>query len=101
MSWTTTSPCSAASRVLLKRATTVSPTQTLFSPASHPTAKPSAPAAFTLPPIKTLPDQLNAVGKTWRGYMENMGNDPTRESATCGHPALNTIDHTQSAEGPS
>jgi hypothetical protein len=29
--------------------------------------------------IKTLPDQLNAVGKTWRGYMEDMGNDPTRE----------------------
>jgi phosphoesterase family protein len=51
--------------------------------------------------IKTLPDQLNAVSKTWRGYMEDMGNDPTRESATCGHPALNTIDHTQSAEGPS
>ncbi len=51
--------------------------------------------------IKTLPDQLNAAGKTWRGYMEDMGNDPTRESATCGHPALNTIDGTQSAEGPS
>jgi hypothetical protein len=51
--------------------------------------------------IKTLPDQLNAVGKTWRGYMEDMGNDPTRESATCGHPALNSIDLTQSAEAPS
>jgi hypothetical protein len=51
--------------------------------------------------IKTLPDQLNAVGKTWRGYMGDMGNDPTRESATCGHPALNTADLTQSAEAPS
>lgn len=51
--------------------------------------------------IKTLPDQLTAIGKTWRGYMGDMGNDPTRESATCGHPALNTIDHTQSAEAPS
>ncbi|HMD09090.1 MAG TPA: hypothetical protein VKH63_16280 [Candidatus Acidoferrum sp.] len=51
--------------------------------------------------IKTLPDQLNAIGKTWRGYMGDMGNDPTRESATCGHPALNTADLTQSAEAPS
>ena len=40
--------------------------------------------------IKTLPDQLKAVGLTWKGYMEDMGNDPTRESATCGHPTLNT-----------
>jgi phosphatidylinositol-3-phosphatase len=51
--------------------------------------------------IKTLVDQLNAKGKTWRGYMEDMGNDPTREAATCGHPALNTVDHTQAAEAPS
>jgi hypothetical protein len=41
------------------------------------------------------------MGKTWRGYMGDMGNDRTRESATCGHPALNTIDLTQSAEAPS
>lgn len=51
--------------------------------------------------IKTLPDQLTAVGKTWRAYMGDMGNDPSRESATCGHPALNTVDMTQSAEKPS
>jgi hypothetical protein len=30
-----------------------------------------------------------------------MGNDPAREAATCGHPDLNTVDHTQSAEAPS
>jgi len=51
--------------------------------------------------IKTLPDQLNTIGKTWRGYMGDMGNDPARESATCGHPALNTPDLTQSSEAPS
>jgi phosphatidylinositol-3-phosphatase len=34
--------------------------------------------------IKTLPDQLNAIGKTWRAYMGDMGNDPSRESATAG-----------------
>ncbi len=51
--------------------------------------------------IKTLPDQMTAVGKTWRGYMGDMGNDPSRESATCGHPQLNTPDLTQIAEKPS
>jgi hypothetical protein len=51
--------------------------------------------------IKTLPDQLNAVGKTWRAYMGDMGNDSNRESATCGHPVLDTLDHTQIAEAPS
>jgi hypothetical protein len=51
--------------------------------------------------IKTLPDQLNGVGKTWRAYMGDMGNDPNRESATCGHAVLNALDHTQSAEAPS
>src|SRR5271165_6619046 len=50
--------------------------------------------------IHTLPDQLKSVGKTWRGYMEDMGNDPKRESSTCGHPQLNTTDMTQSAEAP-
>lgn len=51
--------------------------------------------------VLTLADQLKAAGLTWKGYMGDMGNDPQRESATCGHPALNTIDHTQVAEAPS
>ncbi len=51
--------------------------------------------------IKTLPDQLNAAGYTWRGYMEDMGNDPARESSTCGHVALNAKDVTQTPEAPS
>jgi len=51
--------------------------------------------------VKTLPDQLNRVGKTWRAYMGDMGNDPARESRTCGHPTINSADHTQSAEAPS
>jgi hypothetical protein len=51
--------------------------------------------------VKTLPDQLKARGLTWKGYMEDMGNDPTRESATCGHPVLNTRDTTQHAQAPS
>jgi hypothetical protein len=51
--------------------------------------------------VKTLPDQLTAVGKTWRGYMEDLGADPTREKATCGNPGSSagtgTKDATQSA----
>ena len=52
-------------------------------------------------PILTVADQLTAAGKTWRAYMGDMGNDPSRESATCGHPAINGVDLTQSAEAPS
>jgi hypothetical protein len=51
--------------------------------------------------VKTLPDQLAAHGKAWRAYMEDMGNDANRESATCGHPELNAADPTQGAEAPS
>ena len=47
--------------------------------------------------VPTLVDQLDAKGLTWKGYMQDMGNTPSREAATCAHPALNTIDHTQSA----
>ncbi len=51
--------------------------------------------------IKTLPDQLKEIGLSWKGYMEDMGNDPAREASTCGHPALNAADNTQGAEAPS
>jgi phosphatidylinositol-3-phosphatase len=51
--------------------------------------------------VKTLPDQMQAAGLTWKGYMEDMGNDPAREAATCGHPPLNGNDITNVAEAPS
>jgi hypothetical protein len=52
--------------------------------------------------VKTLVDQMSTVGLTWRGYMEDMGNDPARESATCGHPQIGEgTDHTNGAEAPS
>jgi hypothetical protein len=51
--------------------------------------------------VLTLADQIKAAGLTWKGYMGDMGNDPARESATCGHPTLNTADMTQVAEAPS
>jgi hypothetical protein len=51
--------------------------------------------------VKTLPDQLKLAGLTWKGYMEDMGNDPTRESATCGHPVIGTTDQTNHQLAPS
>lgn len=51
--------------------------------------------------VKTLANQLTDAGLSWKGYMEDMGNDPARESATCGHPPLNAPDLTQRAEAPS
>jgi len=47
--------------------------------------------------VPNLADQLQRAGRTWKGYMEDMGNVPTRESSTCGRPALNSQDNTQSA----
>jgi len=51
--------------------------------------------------ILTIADQLTAAGKSWRAYMGDMGNDPNREAATCGHPVIGSQDLTQSAEAPS
>jgi phospholipase C len=39
--------------------------------------------------VRTLPDELETAGFTWKGYMEDMGKDPARESATCAHSAIN------------
>jgi len=47
--------------------------------------------------VATLANQLAAKGLTWKAYMEDMGNDPTRESATCGHPRLGAVDVTEHA----
>ena len=47
--------------------------------------------------VKTLPDQLEAAGLSWKGYMEDMGKDPARESATCGHAPLGSTERTNMA----
>ncbi|HLJ36942.1 MAG TPA: alkaline phosphatase family protein [Steroidobacteraceae bacterium] len=44
--------------------------------------------------VRTLPDQLEAAGLSWKGYMEDMGNDPQREPESCGHVPLGANDPT-------
>jgi hypothetical protein len=48
--------------------------------------------------VPNIGTQLSARKLTWKAYMEDMGNDPNRESAACGHPALEATDETQKAE---
>jgi hypothetical protein len=47
--------------------------------------------------VKTLADQLDTAGFTWKGYMEDMGKDPSREAAACGHAAIGAKDETNHA----
>jgi hypothetical protein len=39
--------------------------------------------------VSTLANQLDSDGLTWKGYEEDMGNDPVRDGGiTCGHPEV-------------
>ena len=53
------------------------------------------------PNVKTFANQLQNRGISWGGYMDDMGNDPSREPARCGQPGDpsggGSPDHTQSA----
>ena len=44
--------------------------------------------------VKTVADQLDTAHLTWKGYMEDMGKNPLRERATCGHPTVGAQDET-------
>ena len=50
------------------------------------------------PAVRTLVDQLESEQFTWRGYMQDLGNDPRRERAACGHPAIGRKDPTTHVE---
>ena len=50
------------------------------------------------PIVKACRDQLEAAGLTWRAYMEDMGNDPRRERASCGHVPVGAADPTSVAQ---
>jgi hypothetical protein len=47
--------------------------------------------------VQNIGTQLSADKLTWKAYEQDMGNDPSREAAACGHPALNSKDETQDA----
>lgn len=47
--------------------------------------------------VANIGTQLSAAGRTWKAYEQDMGNDPNREAAACGHPAVNADDETQTA----
>jgi phospholipase C len=40
--------------------------------------------------VRTLPDELETAGFTWKAYQEDMGKDPAREAATCAHSPINS-----------
>ena len=40
----------------------------------------------------TLFNQLDAAGKTWKGYAQDLGNQPGREDAVCGGPGTSAND---------
>jgi phosphatidylinositol-3-phosphatase len=48
--------------------------------------------------VPTLPDQLEAVGLSWRAYMEDMGNNPAREARSCAHVPVGAPENTQQAQ---
>ena len=43
--------------------------------------------------VKTIADQLTSAGKTWKGYMEDIGNSASQPK-TCRHPVIGTGDST-------
>ena len=47
--------------------------------------------------VKTLSGQLDKAALLWRGYMQDMGADPARESAACGHVPIGAADYTNHA----
>jgi phosphatidylinositol-3-phosphatase len=49
------------------------------------------------PDVQTVASQLTSAGYTWKAYMQDMGNVPSRESAACGHPAIGSPDLTEQA----
>jgi hypothetical protein len=47
--------------------------------------------------VANIGTQLSSLKLTWKAYQEDMGNDPNREAAACGHPAVGSTDETQKA----
>ncbi len=54
--------------------------------------------AYPSPAVQTIANQLDDVGLTWKGYMEDMAAKAPAEPSSCRHPAVGSFDDTQSAE---
>jgi phosphatidylinositol-3-phosphatase len=48
--------------------------------------------------VANIGTQLSARKLNWKAYEGDMGNDPNREAAACGHPPVGATDETQTAE---
>jgi len=48
--------------------------------------------------VPMIGDQLERVGKSWRGYMEDLGNDRKKEVEECGYPKIGEDDPTTKRE---
>jgi phosphatidylinositol-3-phosphatase len=70
----------------------------LSAPALDPSGQALGAGCVYPPLVRTLPDQLEAAGFSWKAYMEDMGNDPRREPAACGHVAVGAADPTSVAQ---
>ena len=97
---TTTSPSSPARPPTRRtrptaRSSPTSPRRPPWTPpARSPTRGASSPTRVT-----TVANQLTPAALTWKGYMEDMGNVPSRESAVCGHPAVGPVDRPSGGAG--
>ncbi len=47
--------------------------------------------------IRTVVNQLEDAKLSWKAYMEDMGNMPAREAASCAHPPIGATDNTGAA----
>ena len=59
-----------------------------------PDGQPIGTGCVYPPSVKTIANQLEAKRLNWRGYMEDMGRDSTREAAACAHPVIGRPDST-------
>jgi phospholipase C len=48
--------------------------------------------------VPMIGDQLEKAGKSWKGYMQDLGNDAAREAEACGHPVIGETDPTTHKE---
>jgi phosphatidylinositol-3-phosphatase len=48
--------------------------------------------------VQMIGDQLESAGKSWKGYMQDLGNNPEKAAEACGHPRIGESDPTTRRE---